>query len=387
MQTTSRQSVGIDIAKKKFSACFCQLDQQGSLIYSLSVEFANSTTGFNQLLKWVRKLANKTIPIVFVMEATGVYYEPLAYHLHKIKQAVRVVLPNKVKHYAKSLNVKSKTDAIDARVIARLGIERTLEPWQPAALIFRELRALTRLYTDFKQQKTVFSNRLESVEAGYEPSPYILKANKAILQQLDQQIQKCQQQIQQVIAREAWLQAKVEKLLTIKGVGLITVAIILAETQGFALIRNAKQLTSYAGYDVVERQSGSSIKGSTHISKKGNSRIRAALHFPALVASRHNPLFRRIYQRINQTKSSKMVGATALQRKVLVLLYSLWKNDTIYRSSLKEATATVNPLPVIEVDQKLLNTKEIGRSTDLPTQDEPQWFTPADVLLRQGQSL
>ncbi|MFC5412455.1 IS110 family transposase [Larkinella bovis] len=229
------------------------------------------------------------------------------------------------------LPAQSKTDAIDARLIAQLGLERTLEAWQPAPAIFRELRSLTRFYTALKQQRTAISNWKESLDSGHQPLEFLRKSNQALLQTLDRQIQQCQQQIQQLIAREAWLAAKVKKLLTIKGIGLVTVAIILAETQGFGTITNAKQLASYAGYDVVERQSGSSIKGQTRISKKGNSHIRAALHFPALVASRHNPVLQQVYQRINQNKPSKMVGATALQRKLLLLMYALWKNDTEYQ--------------------------------------------------------
>lgn len=76
--------------------------------------------------------------------------------------------------------------------------------------------------------------------------------------------------------------------MTIKGVGLITIAIVVGKTQGFAMINNCKQLASYAGYDIVQRESGTSVKGKTSISKKGNSRIRVAMHFPALVSSQFN---------------------------------------------------------------------------------------------------
>jgi len=135
-----------------------------------------------------------------------------------------------------------------------------------------------------------------------------------------------------LISQDAWLERKVADLRTIKGLGLITIAIIIAETQGFQQITNAKQLTSYAGYDVVQRESGSSISGNPRISKKGNNRIRAALHFPSLVASRWNDELKAVFIRINKGKVSKMIGATALQRKILILAYSLWKNDTVYKT-------------------------------------------------------
>ena len=110
----------------------------------------------------------------------------------------------------------------------------------------------------------------------------------------------------------------------------MTVATILAETQGFEFVKNIRQLCSYAGYDVVQRESGTSVMGKTKISKKGNGRIRAALHYPALQSSRHSPNMKATYDKINQNKPSKMVGATALQRKILVLIYTLWKKEEVF---------------------------------------------------------
>ncbi len=140
---------------------------------------------------------------------------------------------------------------------------------------------------------------------------------------------------------------KVEKLLTIKGVGILTVATIIAETLGFQFVKNAKQLASYAGYDVVQRESEISIKGKTRISKKGNRYIRNALYFPAMVACRYNENLKKTYLRIIENKSSKMVGQIAIQRKLLILIYTLWKKNEAYdtnftkkSSSTKDCEAT-----------------------------------------------
>ncbi|WP_162056157.1 IS110 family transposase, partial [Pontibacter pamirensis] len=119
------------------------------------------------------KQTTPALPVNFVMEATGIYYEPLAYHLHRIRQNVSVVLPNKVKHFGKSLNVKSKTDRIDARVIARLGAERQLPAWQPPAPVFKALRELTRHCTDLKKERTVLLNRLSALLSAHEPQAFV----------------------------------------------------------------------------------------------------------------------------------------------------------------------------------------------------------------------
>jgi transposase len=330
METIVRRSVGIDIAKATFTACVATQKSSLKLETSEVLQFENRTTGFNQFIKWLRKNKVNLKEVIFVMEATGIYYEPIAYHLDKLGFNVSVVLPNKVKHYAKSLNVKSKTDIIDAKIIAKMGAERMLPLWEPPLPVLKKLRDVTRLYSDLKAERTVFENKLQTVKAGNNPLDFIAKSIEAIICGLNKEIEKCEQQIDKTIASEPWLETKVKKLVSIKGVGILTVAIIVAETQGFKLVNNRKQLASYAGYDVVETESGTSIKARTRISKKGNSRIRAALYFPALVASRHNKQLKEVYNRINNKKSSKMIGVTAIQRKLLLLMFTLWKNDTEY---------------------------------------------------------
>lgn len=378
MESILRQCVGIDISKISFTACICRYGHDSHTEFSEVVSFTNTKPGFNQLLKWVRKQATVQPAVTFVMEATGIYYEPLAYHLHQLHQPVSVVLPNKVKHYAKSLNIKSKTDMIDARTIAGMGAERLLSLWQPPDPVFKHLRDLTRLYADLKGEKTAFINRLQSVEAGHNPLKFIIHSTESIVRKLDKEIEKCEQEIHRLISQEAWLEEKVKKLQTIKGVGFITIVLILAETQGFRLINNSKQLVSYAGYDVVQRESGSSVKGKTRISKKGNGRIRAALHFPALAAARFNPSLKKVYTRINEKRPSKMIGAVALQRKILVLIYSLWKNDTSYQEKITSGDQEAGAL-----FRHQSNGKQTGRPTSLPAQDELLSNQSTEALLRQ----
>jgi transposase len=330
MKKIINQCIGIDISKLTFTACVCRRHETGQESMSEVVEFENTKRGYNQFVKWGRKFTDSTIPLIYAMEATGIYFEGIAYHLSKLQQQVSVILPNKVKHFSKSLNIKTKTDIVDARIIAKMGAERPLELWQPPDPIFKKLRSLTRLYADLKKERTTILNRLDAYTSGADPLSFIVNSNKTLIKGIELQIDKCEKEIKSLLYSEEWLASKVDKLLSIKGVGLITIAIILAETQGFKLIRNGKQLASYAGYDVIQRESGTSIKGKTRISKKGNSRIRAALHFPALVSSRFNKDMKAVYERINLDKPSKMVGATALQRKILLIIYALWKNDVAF---------------------------------------------------------
>lgn len=347
-----KQSVGIDISQSSFTACLCISNSNGDLVFSEVKNFKNEQTGFNQLLRWVRKSCDKEKELVFLMEATGVYYESLAFYLYQLKNKVHVVLPNTSKHYFSSLNIKTKTDKIDAKILSRFGVERKHKEWQAPKPIFLKLRNLTRYYVQLQEQKTAINNIKHSKDAAYEVQSFILKSNQNLIKEIDKQLKACVQQIENLIASDATLQAKVQQLITIKGVGVLTVATIIAETYGFEETKNAKQLASYAGYDVVERESGTSIKGKTRISKKGNRYIRNALYFPAMVACRHNPNLKENYIRIIQKKESKMIGQVAIQRKLLLLIYTLWKNNTSFIQDYKKSSFEINS----EATQDSLNS-------------------------------
>lgn len=325
-----KQSIGIDISKDTFTACMCYMDSHGLLNFSDAKHFKNQKTGFNQFLRWVRKLKSNEVSINFLMEATGVYYENLAHHLYDIKQEVAVVLPNTSKHYFLSLNVKTKTDEIDAKVLSQFAIERIHKKWVKPSETYLHLRNLTRYYVQLQEQKTSLGNIKHSKDNSFDVQNLILKSNKNLIVAIDKQIKLVKTEIEKLIKSDQELNKKVEKLLTIKGVGIITIATILAETLGFQHVKNIKQLVSYAGYDVVQMESGTSIKGKTRISKKGNRYIRNALYFPAMVACRYNENLKQNYLRIVQKKPSKMIGQVAIQRKLLTLIYTLWKKNETY---------------------------------------------------------
>jgi len=333
-----KQNIGIDISKDTFTACFCLLQEDGSTKFSSVKKFKNDKKGFNQLVRWSRKIKDTSLRVSFLMEATGVYYEKLANHLFDLKQKVHVVLPNTSKHYFLSLNVKTKTDELDAKILSQFGIERSHKEWIKPNEKYLQLRNLCRYYVQLQQQKTSLKNIKHSKESSYEVQKMILSSNTKLINEIDKQIVKLKLGIENLIKQDIQLSAKVDNLMTIKGVGILTIATVIAETLGFQFVQNVKQLTSFAGYDVIQRESGTSVKGKTRISKKGNSYIRNALYFPAMAACRYNENLKEDYLRIIQKKSSKMIGQVAIQRKLLILMYTLWKNDEVYDSDYHKKT-------------------------------------------------
>src|SRR5258706_11115457 len=110
MKKIVKQVASIDVAQDELVVCLGRMhDDLTPELYS-SKTFANSTKGFVSFVEWVKKLTDATVPVRFVMEATGVYHEPLAYYLDEHELEISIVLPNKISNYARSLDVKTVTD-------------------------------------------------------------------------------------------------------------------------------------------------------------------------------------------------------------------------------------------------------------------------------------
>ncbi len=321
--------VGIDIAKDTFVACFGRIEASQRLHFSKEVTFANSATGFADLLAWTSKQHAPAVPLWFVVEATGVYYEELAYFLADKAQALSVLLPNKVKHFAQSTEQKSKTDQLDARLLCRLGLERVLPTWQPPTPALRQLRALARERQSLTQQPTRLKTQRHAYQHSYQPDTRTLARLTARQQLLEQQLQAVDQDVAALLKAEPELARKLAQLTSIPGIGPTTAIAVVAETNGFVLVENERQLASYAGLDVVQRQSGLSA-GATRISRRGNVRLRTALYLPAVGSLRFNPQQMAFYTRLRARQPNGKPGVIAVMRKLLLLCYSLWKNDCSY---------------------------------------------------------
>ena len=201
-------------------------------------------------------------------------------------------------------------------MLGQLGLERDLPKWEPLSDNIFVLKQLTRDRVSLIEEKTALSNKLHALSHSFQPHKEVIKRLKFRLKLIEKQIGQVEKQILQTVKQDLLLKERIDKICLLKGLGLITVATIIAETNGFALFTSRVQLTSFAGYDVVERESGTSIKGKTRISKKGNRFIRRALYFPALSAVKYEPYFAQLFDRVLNRTSIKMKAYVALQRKL-----------------------------------------------------------------------
>lgn len=326
-----KYSVGLDISSKSINGCLSTIDVGQKVTVKTTQTFTNSKTGFKAINAWIGKnQKDKNIPLVICMEATGNYHESCALWLFEMGYSVSVVLPNKAKNYLKSLGNKSKNDSIDAKGLAQMGAEQCLSIWSPFGRFFYELRSLTRHHQSLQEQKTVSKNQLHAIKNGMYSSKAVEKQLESMIKLIDKQLEQLEFAIKNQLQTKEEVWEKVCNICTIKGVGLLTTAIVLAETNGFELFENAKQLVSYSGYDVIENQSGKH-NGKTRISKKGNSRIRRAMFMPAFqVVTYQVKPFCNLFNRTFEKHGLKMKSYVAVQKKLLTTIYALWKTNTAF---------------------------------------------------------
>ena len=325
-----KQVAGIDVAQKELVVTLGRMyDDWVAELYSYKV-FPNTSKGFMALVLWAKKQVSEAIPVRFVMEATGVYHESFAYFLDDKGYEVSIVLPNKISNYSRTLEVKTVTDKTASQTITRFGLERKLDRWQRPKKIFRSMRQLTREREQVVQMRTIAKNQLHAEQAEAYPNSSSVARVKKQIALLNKQEQEIKAEIQVLCHQDENVKQSVELICSIPGVGTLTATTVLAETNGFELIRNKRQLTSYAGLDVREKQSGTSVKGKPRISKKGNKYLRKAMHMPALAAIRHDERFKAVFARLVAKHGIKMKAAVAVQRKLLEMIYTINKTKTPY---------------------------------------------------------
>lgn len=325
-----KQSVGIDVSQKELVVCLGRVDNEFSPELYAHKVFKNTEHGHKTLLLWVKKNTLESVNLRFVMEATGVYHESFAYFLDEKGYNLSVVLPNKISNYIRSFNLKSKNDKADSRSIAMFGLERKLDDWHRPNQVFREMKQLTRERDQVLHERTIIKNQLHAEKVEAKPNQSSIVRLKERISLLKKHVAEINKEIEELVKNDKELHKIIAIICTIPGIGLITASVVLAETNGFELIKNKKQLVSYAGFDVRERQSGTSINGKSRITKRGNKNLRKAMYFPAWTAITHDERYKLLYSRHIANHGIKMKAGVVIQRKLLEMVYAMYKTGVPY---------------------------------------------------------
>ena len=335
-------SVGCDIDKQNIQVRLLSYDLARQKHRSVSRKsFKNNLSGSKALIKWVyRCTKDHPGPVRCIMEATGIYHEQLALYVfeHHKEVHLSVVLPSASKKYIASRGLRSKTDAVDAYGLALMGSERRLPRWKGIDRYWRELRQLTRTRVALQEQITQLRNQLhaqthsgisvEIAQQGLQASIITLKAQRDRLTR----------HITRHLNARKDMAHQLACLKSIPGVGMLTIAVILAETAGFQYMKSCSQLISFSGYDVVINDSGQRV-GKRKISKQGSPHIRRAMYMPASTIVRRKPAsLYGYYNRLVSRHGVKMKAHVALQKKLLSYMYFLWNNKQLYNPAIYKQT-------------------------------------------------
>jgi transposase len=308
-------SLGIDIAQLTFEAAL-RLDNDRSL----KASFANHRGGFRKLARWL-----KTHGVGFLrvgLESTNVYAEALAQWLHDTGHQVYLLNPERTSHYARSLGQRNKTDPADALSIAHfIARHDDLTPWQPPPAEQKHLRSLTRVRQQLVQARTQLRHQLATADAV--ARPHLRALDLALCRRL----LALRREIAQHLAAHPALAAQVRRCMTLKGIGLTTAAVVLAELPPITAQTDPRAICAWVGLTPRRWQSGK-FEGRARLSCKGNEHLRLALYMPALVAKRFNPLLRAFAARLAANGKSHGAILGALSHKMLRILVGLLRSQT-----------------------------------------------------------
>jgi transposase len=316
-------SIGLDISKSTI-AIYIPKGQ-------LSLEIDNTLQGVKSLYAKLKKLYKKEFgDLVFVFEPTGSYSALLTKFCHEKKIKAFIINPKQSKNYAKALGRRNKTDRIDAEVLSKaIAVAEDKEIAVPHIDEgVEEIKELMSYYRFIVKQRVKAVNHLEALESK-NGSSYAIKDLRKNIAASKHQEQAILSKIRQFIASDERLEQGYENIRSITGIGEIAAIVLLHLFLKYP-DANQRQIVSLTGLEPVERESGSSVKGRTKISKAGSKLYRGLLFMSAMVSIRHNKQMKQFFERLKANGKHTTAAQTAVMRKLVIIAHSLYKNNEKY---------------------------------------------------------
>jgi transposase len=316
--TTTRYTLGIDIAKASYQVSLKRPDGKRR-----QKSVRNSPAGHATLIEWVHRHAGE--PVHACLESTGTYAEDVATALVEAGHQVSIVNPAAVKAFAQSQLRRTKTDGVDADVLADFCAAMTPPRWTPWPAEVRALQGLVRRRDAVQDMLTQERNRQQ---AGALVAP-VAASLARVVDVLDEELADLDRQIRAHIDRHPTLRAQQDLLASIPGIGPATAARLLAECRAITDFETARAYAAFAGLVPRERQSGQR-RPRAALSKLGSARMRDALYFPALTAMRVTGPVQTFGARLRAAGKPKMVVVAAVMRKLLHIVYGVLKHQRAF---------------------------------------------------------
>jgi transposase len=313
--------VGIDISKDSFDVAF---PLSGKTAYQ-HLKFTNTAAGFKKLCSLL------TVGSHCVMEASGVYYLPLAVYLHGQGMQVSVVNPLTIKHFAHMRLMRAKTDRKDAAIIAEYGKVEKPVVWQPRPQHMLQMQQLQALQDNFTTQLTRLTNQFKTFKSSGVENKFAHHLLVIEINHVKKQIMLLQAELEKLT--EQFHQDVFKRLQTIKGIGKRAAMTLILITDGFKRFDNSKQLCAYVGLSPRIFESGTSVKGKAKICKMGMSRMRKLLYLCAMRARSCNKACKEMFERLKERGKNGKLALVAIANKLLRQAFAIGTSKLVYQES------------------------------------------------------
>lgn len=303
----AKDTIGIDISKADLDAYWHSREEARSL--------PNSAEGFAALCDWVAQNDN----VVIVFEATGAYHRGLERHLGLVGQQFIKVNPKQARRFAQAIGRLAKTDSVDARMLARMGVVLDLAPQDAEAEDVHELRELLTARRALIKDQVTAKTRLATAI-----NPLVREQLCRRADDIAADIQALDKVIAQIAKTRGTLDDRIRRLMTIPGIGRLTATAMLVDMPELGHL-DSKKIAALAGLAPMTQQSGK-WQGKERIIG-GRSSLRRAIYMPALVAIRFNQDFKAAYQHLLKAGKAKKVAITAVMRRMVILANTLLREQ------------------------------------------------------------
>ena len=318
IMTNKLSCCGIDVSHLTLDVTY--QNNLGELFY---LQVGNNNAGFKKLLEHTGPNCH------FVMEATGVYYIRLAFFLDSLGCKLSVVNAMSIKRYIQMHLERNKTDKKDSRWICQYAIEQRPPFWEKPDSEYFECKQIYNTIREYAEQIKRFNNQLHSLKLLPFPSKETIKSIEKMKSYLEKEMDHLEVKLQVLLKK--WQPEQYKSIHSIKGLGKRATALLIIFTQGFKHTTNHRQLISFAGLSPTEYSSGTSIKGSNRIYKKGGKPIRDVLYMCAMNAKQTNEACKLLFDRLKANGKSGKQALIAVMNKLLKLVFAVAKNNSLYQ--------------------------------------------------------
>ena len=308
--------IGIDVSKDSFVAAY---PTKGD--YKVQ-KFPNTTSGVR---KFIQSLPAECH---CVMEATGNYSMLLLYLLQQANITVSMENPQKIKHFARAMLSTTKTDEIDAKLIAMYGEKMEPAPYKIPSESIIQLKQKRTVLRQLKKQLTMMINLQHSLSVLPKQDPTAKVATEQTIKFLRKQISKLEDEITHLSNKE--FKRQMELLTSIKGIGENIASALIMATGGFTYFSSAKQISRFLGLCPTYQQSGTSVNFKGHINRNGDTHLRSQLYIVAVASIKCNVACRDTFVRLRERGKSGKAAIIAVANKLIRIAFAVVTNNRPY---------------------------------------------------------